>query len=110
MVLAAKPLTQLMGMPDNLYLTILGIGLIVFAADLAFIAFKAADKPLFLKILLAVDISWIVASVILVLGFSSLFSIPGMILIDLAAIAVAGFAYSKYKGLRMLVGQKLQAA
>ncbi len=109
-VLAAAPLTELMGLVDTLYLTILGVALMVYSADLAFFAIKAPDNTLFLKIFFAADLAWIAASILLILGFSSLFSMAGIILIDVAALAVAGFAISKYKGLRMTRAESFQTA
>ena len=108
--LAAGPLTELMGLNDTIYLTVLGITLMLYAADLAFVAFKAADKPLFVKLFFAADIAWIVGSVFLVIAFSSLFSTAGLILINISALAVAGFAISKYKGLRMQQAVSFQTA
>jgi len=108
--LAAGPLTGLMGLTDTIYLTILGIILMLYAADLAFVAVKAADKTIFVKLFLAADIAWIAASVVLIIAFSSLFSMVGLILIDVAALAVAGFAIAKYKGLRMMRAGSFQTA
>jgi hypothetical protein len=108
--LAAAPLSQLMGLSDPIYLTILGIVLVLYSIDLALVALKAAHKTLFLKLFFAADIAWIMASVVLLVGFSHWFSLTGMILIDVAALAVAGFAASKYKGLQMMKRAPYQPA
>ncbi len=108
--LAAAPLSQLMGLSDPIYLTVLGIVLVLYSLDLALVALKAAHKTLILKLFFAADIAWIVASVVLLVGFSHWFSLTGMILIDVAALAVAGFAASKYKGLQMMKRTAYQAA
>lgn len=108
--LAAGPLTQLIGLNDTLYLTVLGIILILYAADQIFVALKAPDNVLYLKLFFAADIAWVVASIVLVVAFSSLFSTAGLILINIIAVAVAGFAISKYKGLRMMPVRHFQQA
>lgn len=109
-IAATDPLSQVMGLNDPIYLTGIGFVLVFYAMDLAFVAFKAADKPLFLKLFFAGDLAWITASIILLVGFSDLFSIPGMILIDVVALIVAGFAISKYKGLRLMNRSAFQQA
>ena len=109
-IAAAAPLSQLMGLTDTIYLTVIGFVLVIYAMDLAFVAFKAADKPIFVKLFFAGDIAWIAASIVLIVGFPSLFTVTGMILIDVVALIVAGFAVSKYKGLRMMSAANYQPA
>ena len=109
-VAAAGPLSQLMGLSDPIYLTVIGVAVALYSLDLAFVALKAADKSLFLKLFFAGDLAWILGSIVLLAGFSDLFSMIGMILIVVAALVVAGFAISKYKGLRMQHSGSFQTA
>ncbi|WP_169569805.1 hypothetical protein [Sneathiella limimaris] len=109
-IFASSPLTTLMGLTEPLYLTILGIVLVLYSFDIAIVALKFTTKTIFTKIYFAADIAWIIGSAILAIGFAELFSTAGLVLIDLAAIAVAGFAYSKYVGLKKLSTSSFQHA
>ena len=109
-IAAAGPLSQLMGLNDPIYLMVIGVALVFYSLDLAFVALKAAHKPLFLKLFFAGDVAWILASIVLLLGYADLFSLTGMILIDVAALIVVGFPMSKYKGMRLMQTPALQRA
>lgn len=109
-LIATDGLTQLGGLNDTIYLTVLGIGLILYSLDLAIVAAKLAHKTVFTKIFLGGDIAWITGSVILTVAFPYWFSFTGLALINLSVLAVAALAYTKIKALRMLNPPTLQHA
>ncbi|MCG8671312.1 MAG: hypothetical protein MI867_18040 [Pseudomonadales bacterium] len=89
LIIAAEQIANLMGgHPEWIYLA-LGVGLILFAADVAFVATRKTINPLFAKMILWADIGWVVASIALLAFAHSLFSMSGLMAI-LAIAAVVG--------------------
>jgi hypothetical protein len=101
-LLANEQLTSLMGLNSSLYLYIVGAGLVVFGADVAFAALKCINKPIIIKSIIVADIGWVVGSLALVLLAPHWFSIEGIILIDFVALMVAVFATFQIIGLRRM--------
>lgn len=80
----------------------LGVGLLIFAADVALTATRTPINPLFAKIIIGADIAWVVASVGVLIFFGSHLTLPGQVLIELIAIAVAVLATVQAVGLRQM--------
>ncbi|USG62875.1 hypothetical protein NBZ79_07785 [Sneathiella marina] len=80
----------------------LGVGLLLFAADVALTATRTPINPLFAKIIIGADIAWVMASVGVLIFFGSLLTLPGQLLIELVAIAVAVLATVQAVGLRQM--------
>ncbi|MEP3244711.1 MAG: hypothetical protein ABJN40_11180 [Sneathiella sp.] len=93
-------LTDLMGLASTIYLYIVGAGLLVFAADVYFTATKSPIKPLFVKMIIGADISWVVGSFLLTFLMPEYFTLTGIVLIEVIALGVLGFAVLQSVGLK----------
>jgi uncharacterized membrane-anchored protein len=80
----------------------LGVGLLIFAADVAFTATRKPINLLFAKLIIGADALWIICSLI-VLGISpAALTFEGQLLIELVAIAVAVIATLQTVGVKRL--------
>lgn len=95
-------LTEFMGVANGLYLYILGVGLVIFGLDVAFTATRKTLNPLFIKMIIGADISWVVASILLITLMPQLFSFTGIVLIEVVALAVGVFAVLQTIGLKRI--------
>ncbi len=93
-------LTDLMGLASTIYLYIVGAGLLVFAADVYFTATKNPIRPLFVKMIIGADISWVVGSFLLTFLMPEYFTLTGIVLIEVIALGVLGFAVLQSIGLK----------
>ncbi|MEH6526783.1 MAG: hypothetical protein V7723_11980 [Sneathiella sp.] len=80
----------------------LGVGLLIFAADVAVTATRDPLNPLFAKIIVGSDIAWVVASVGVLIFFGAQLTLAGQLLIELVAIVVAVLATVQAVGLRQM--------
>ena len=97
----ADPLAQWTGIASWI-LYVLGAGLVLFAADVAWTATRNPINPLFAKAIIAADVAWVVGSGLSLLLFSGRLTVPGQWTIELIAIAVAVLAILQTVGLRRL--------
>ena len=97
----ADYLSRLTAIPSWI-LYALGVGLLIFAADVALTATRTPLNPLFAKIIIGADIAWVVASVAVLIFFGSHLTLSGQVLIELVAIAVAVLATVQAVGLRQM--------
>ena len=100
LIFAPGQIANLMGgHPEWIYLA-LGVGLIVFAADVAFVATRAAINPLFAKMILWADIGWVLGSVALLAFGHSLFSVPGLMAIIAIGALVGLFSVLEHRHMK----------
>ena len=99
MAAAAVPLSGLLGLPEML-LRVCGLALLPYAAVLAFAGTRPVINPMVVRLVIAGNLLWTVASgVLLVSGWVSP-SALGYAFVILQALAVLGFAEFQIIGLR----------
>lgn len=94
---------------EHLVLLALGIGLLVFAADLVLLASDRFVTAGQVRLIVAADLVWIVASLALLSFLGSLFTTVGAMLISAVAVAVAFFAVGQWVGSHALEEPKSKA-
>lgn len=83
---------QLLGLDGAALVRLVGLGLLPFAAFAAWVAARPAARPALVRAICMLDWSWVLGSALLLaLGWSA-FTWTGAILLDLMAVAVAGYA------------------
>lgn len=103
-LLWAQPLATALGFTSPLSLVVVGVGLLLFAAELAWIAIrKPADRRV-LTIIFGLDVAWVIASAIILLTGWLPLTTAGMWTIITVADIVAVFAVLEFIGLRRLQG------
>ncbi len=75
--------------------------LVLFALQLGNIVRTAAIRSWEILGIIAADIGWVVASIVLVILFYDQLTTIGLVLVDAVAIAVLFFAVRQYRGLRV---------
>ncbi|MCG8313652.1 MAG: hypothetical protein MI976_10580 [Pseudomonadales bacterium] len=97
-LIAAHPfIAQLMGgHPQWIYLA-LGIGLCVFAVDVGFIATRNKINEAWVKLILAADVAWVIASVAIIAFGQTYLSYEGNVLILTIALLVTLFSLLEYQ-------------
>lgn len=101
-LIANGPLTSFMGLADGIYLYVMGAGLILFALDVAWTATRDTINPLFAKMIIGADVAWVIGSFLLTALMPQLFSLGGIILINIIALDVAIFAIVQTIGLKRI--------
>jgi hypothetical protein len=82
-------------------LAAVGVGLLVYAADLAWLS---RSEPWLIpggRLAVVADIGWIIAAVALI-AFTAVLTTPGELALALVSLVVAGFATAQWIGLRRL--------
>lgn len=95
-------LSNWMGVEMPMVLLIIGIGLLLFAAVLFYLAFGKTIKPGAIKSIVYQDWGWVLGSAILLIGQFFELSLPGQLLIGAVAAVVASFAILQSKWLKGL--------
>lgn len=80
----------------------IGIGLVLFALDVAWVAASRVHSALFVGAVLAADIAWVVGVPAVLVLAPSAFTPLGIFMALASTVAVAGFAVMEWKGLRMI--------
>jgi len=93
-------LSELIGLSSSIYLYVVGGFLLIFAADVWFTVSRTPINPLFVKMIIAADLAWVVGSFLLVLLMPELFTFTGIILIEVIAVGVLGYAVLQAIGLK----------
>ena len=100
MAAAAGPLAELcltgpgrlLGLDGATWIRLVGLGLLPFAVAVFWVSVRPAERPTLVRTICALAWSWVLASAaLLVLGWSA-FTWTGAIMVDLMAVAVAGYA------------------
>ncbi len=105
LLLAAEPAARLLGMAASWPIALLGVDLILYAAWVGYEAWQAALRVRRARIMLALDIVWVLASVALILIDPFGFTAAGKWAIAAQADGVAVLGLLKYLGLRRLRGR-----
>lgn len=100
--LAAMPstLSAILGFDQPPILASLGVGLVLFAVALFFVARQRPISRQFAWTAIMLDDAWVLASVALLMFAPTLFSPAGEWLIGAVAVVVAGFAVAQLLGVR----------
>jgi hypothetical protein len=99
-VIANRWLVRFLGLPENVSLVILGIGLIAYAATLILNARRPAIKITDAWIAVIMDLAWVVGSYVLILVVP--FSTGGKWVIASVAELVLAFAILQWLGIRRI--------
>jgi len=105
-LVAAKPIAAFLGLSMPAILTITGIILLIFAADVFYLATRKTVNPKGVVAVIAADALWVIGSVILLLTNLVPLTTEGKWAVALVAIAVATFADLQYYGLRKMKADK----
>ena len=99
-VVGAGPLAAFLGLNATWPLLVIGISLLLYGADLWYFATREQLNPAWVKVSIALDVAWIVASwLILLAGWPEL-TTAGKWAVAIVADAVMVMAILKYVGLR----------
>ena len=102
-LLAAAPwIARQLGLDTAVPVYIVGGGLILFALQLWHIVRTRHIRDWEIRGIIGGDIAWVVCSAVLVALFYSQMTLPGLVLVDLVAVAVLFFAIQQIRGLRQL--------
>ena len=101
-VLASTQVAAFLGIGEPTVITVLGVLLLIFAADLSFLATRRHISPKFVRAVMVADILWVVGSAVLLLTGWVPFSVGGKWIVGLAAVVVAVFAELEYIGLKRM--------
>jgi hypothetical protein len=99
-VIANRWLVRFLGLPENVSLVILGVGLIAYAATLLFNARRPAIKITDAWVAVVMDLVWVVGSYVLILVVP--FSVGGKWMIASVAELVLAFAILQWLGIRRI--------
>ncbi len=117
MALAAGPLAELCltgegpyaGLAGADWIRAVGLALLPFAGLVFWIAARPAARPTLVRAVCAMDWSWVLGSaLLLVLGWNA-FTWTGAILVDLMAVAVAGYAVLQARFLAAAIAATMAA-
>lgn len=100
--LFSSQLAEWMGLSPSWILLILGIGLIGFAGLLVSLTRKASITYQDAFSIIGSDISWVLGSVVLLIGFPNFLSASGNWFVAGVALVVSGFTYLQYHATRSL--------
>jgi hypothetical protein len=103
-LLWAQPLATALGLAPPWIVTGLGVGLLLFAAELAWIALRAPENRRVVTTIFALDVAWVVASVIVLFSSWAPPTPVGTWVVVIVADIVAVFAVLEFIGLRRLRG------
>ena len=97
---AAAPLANWTGIQPPVVFLVLGVGLLLFAGVVAWIAQRATDNLALVRAIFLLDLAWVAASIALLLGGWLPLTTAGWWAVLLVADVVALFALLEYVGLR----------
>ena len=109
LALDAPALQALFGLPTPL-LRAVGVFLVPFAAVLLVLAPRANRAPGLVRLIIAGNVLWIVASLVLIAATSATITLLGEAFVLGQAAAVALFVYLEVRGLRAGVSARLAGA
>lgn len=101
-LLAADSLAAFVGLENRVPLLAVGVGLIPFGAMLLWLARSPGLSVRTGRVVIAMDVQWILATAVLLLGWPDLLNQSGRLIALAIAIAVAGFAVWQVIGTRKL--------
>jgi hypothetical protein len=99
-LLAQGWVVRILGLPENISLAILGIGLLVFAVTLVINARRQQVRTSDAWIVVLLDLAWVLGSYVLI--FVVPFSIEGKWVVGVVAELVSVFAVLQFVGIRRI--------
>ena len=102
LMMMSKLVTNLLGTLNHLpdwFFPVVGLNLAVFAGILYFIAMQKPISKFWVKIIIALDISWVLGSFIVIILFHSFLSSIAPVIIFGVALIVSIFAYLQWRHL-----------
>lgn len=100
LLLAPNAIATLMGRFDTLILLVLGAGLLLFAADVAFVATRREISPKLARLITFADIGWVIATPVVMAVAAPWLSFWGQLLILDVGILVAFCAFCQWRGIQ----------
>lgn len=100
LLLAPSAIAALMGAFDTMILLVLGAGLLLFAADVAFVATRQVISPKLARLITFADIGWVVATPVVMVVAAPWLSFWGQMLLLDVGILVAFCAFCQWRGIR----------
>jgi len=101
-VVGAGPLAAFLGLNATWPLLVIGIGLLLYGADLWYFATREQLNPTWVKVSISLDAAWIVASWLILLAGLPELTTAGKWAVAIVADAVMVMAILKYVGLRKM--------
>jgi hypothetical protein len=98
---AHSKLSALIGLSRESIIFAIGLGLILYASWLAYVATRAPINASAVRAAVLADGGWVIGSIALVVLQPSWLTIPGTLLIGVVALIVALFAAIQWYGLRV---------
>lgn len=102
LIVGAGPIAAFLGISSTVILTIIGVAVVLYAADLWYIATRPTINRLWAIAAISADVAWVVVSWIVLLAGWSMFSTAGFWAIAVVADLVLVIAILKGVGLRRL--------
>ena len=99
-LLGANAVAAFTGVQPAVVFMVLGVSLLLFAAGLFWMTRETAVNPALARIVIIMDVLWVVGSIILLLSNALPLTVAGKWAIGLVADMVALFAILQYIGLR----------
>ncbi|OUS28831.1 hypothetical protein A9Q99_10610 [Gammaproteobacteria bacterium 45_16_T64] len=99
LLLFTESVASLIGNIEPIYLQVVGIGLIVWSVDLAWVATRKHINTTLVKMIIVADLGWVLGTAALLFGLPNQFNDFGVLSLILVASAVLVFALLQVKGL-----------
>ncbi|AJD46787.1 hypothetical protein S7S_01815 [Isoalcanivorax pacificus W11-5] len=101
--LLAMPQTiaALLGEVPVMICQILGVGLVLFAAEVAWVGTRKPVSPLLAKLITAADVAWVVGSVVLVVAAAGFLNVWGQVLILDIALVTGFCAWCQWRNVKV---------
>ncbi|MFC1975261.1 hypothetical protein ACFLXQ_02555 [Chloroflexota bacterium] len=105
-LVAAKPMAAFLGLSIPAILIITGILLLIFAADVFYLATRKTVNPKGVVAVIVADALWVIGSVILLVTGLVPLTVEGKWAVGIVAVMVAVLADLQYYGLRQMKADK----
>ncbi len=99
------PIAAMLGEVSPMLLIVLGIGLLIFAADVVWISRQLPEGKARAKVIFWADVSWVVLTPVFIVIFMDRLSTMGLMVLGDIALIVAVFAWLEWRGLKKLDSQ-----
>ena len=93
-------MAALMGKFNPLILMVLGAGLLLFAADVAWVATRKSISPVLAKMITTADVAWVLATPVVMIVAAPWLSFWGQMLLLDVALLVGFCALCQWRGLQ----------
>ena len=97
LLLLNTQLQQWFGFENPWVLPVLGVGLLLFAADLVYVAFRQLDNKKRINTIAIMDAGWVLGSLVLLVFQPFGLSLVAYVCIAVVAAVVGLFGYQQYK-------------